>query len=66
MWGSSYSRTGGVMVNRLVLVEGLSGTGKSTTAHLLPGGLATAFPATWFYEQVFPHPVPYLRLKGPQ
>lgn len=52
------------MVNRLVLVEGLPGTGKSTTAHLLARrARANGFPATWFYEQVFPHPVPYLELK---
>lgn len=43
---------------RLVLIDGLPGSGKSTTAHLLARQFGYhGLPARWFYEQEEPHPV---------
>jgi hypothetical protein len=43
---------------RLVLVEGLPGAGKSTTAHLLSLHMARqGRPARWYYEHQEPHPI---------
>lgn len=43
---------------RLVLIEGLPGAGKSTTAHLMSLHMARhGRPARWFYEHQTPHPI---------
>ena len=45
---------------KLILVEGLPGSGKSTTAHLLTRQLRRqGYDARWYYEQQTPHPLPY-------
>lgn len=44
--------------SRLVLIEGLPGSGKSTTAHLLSLHMAVyGWPARWVYEHQQPHPI---------
>ena len=44
--------------HRLILVEGLTGSGKSTTAHFIARQLqANQFPAGWIHEGELAHPV---------
>lgn len=44
--------------SRLVLVEGLPGAGKSTTAHLMSLHLSRhGRPSRWYYEHQEPHPI---------
>lgn len=50
---------------KLILVEGLPGSGKSTTAHLLTRQLRRqGYDARWYYEQQTPHPLPYRAARG--
>lgn len=50
---------------KLILVEGLPGSGKSTTAHLLTRQLRRqSYDARWYYEQQTPHPLPYRAARG--
>ena len=46
------------MIAKLILVDGISGSGKSTTAQWLYLQLRRkGFPATWYYEYEVPHPI---------
>jgi hypothetical protein len=55
----------GMQKMKLILVEGLPGSGKSTTAHLLTRQLRLqGYDARWYYEQQTPHPLPYRAAQG--